>query len=36
MFENETMAELLWMNHHRTPPIDRWTIHGTVHSVTDW
>jgi len=30
------MAELLWMNHHRAPPKDRWTIHGTVHSVTEW
>ena len=30
------MAELLWVNHHRAPPMDRRTIHGTVRSVTDW
>jgi hypothetical protein len=29
------MAKLLSMNHHRAPRMDRWTIHGTVLSVTD-
>ena len=29
------MAELLSMNRHRAPRMDRWAIHGTVHSVTD-
>jgi hypothetical protein len=31
----QTMVELLSMNQHRAPRIDRWTIHGAVHSVTD-
>ena len=29
------MAELLSMGHHRAAYVDRWTIHGTVHSVTN-
>ena len=29
------MADLLSMNHHRAPLVDRWAIHGAVHSVTN-
>ena len=29
------MAELLSMNHYVALRTDRWTVHGTVHSVTD-
>ena len=31
----QKMAELLLMDHHKAPCMDRWAIHGTVHSVTD-
>jgi len=30
----QKMAKLLSMTSHRAPWMDRWTIHGTVHSAT--
>jgi len=34
-FRKQKMVKLLSMDHHRGSVIDRWAIHGTVHSVTD-
>ena len=34
--KKKKIADLLSLYHHRAPSNVWWTIHGTVHSLTDW